>query len=535
MMKQDLIIYYSNAQFLQKSLPGEKKTFAEIVRLAKNREFFSHIRRYENVVFYCPGFTSFPKPFLTAMICKLLSTGRSVWRDLDGREQKITWLTLLGLAAIFLYEYLSFGKFLDGIEHQVTALMKQERLVSQREGQPLYLRCDVSYGEIAGGSLGHIAGVANNLEKLGGGLLFATTDRIPMVHQDIVQHLIRGPVRYANVQDVARVAFNRVVYTELKKLADNKDISFIYQRSALNAYAGIRYALENKIPFVLEYNGSEVWISNHWGSRKLSTYHVSKAIENLNFMKADLITCVSAPLKQQLVDKGISADKIIVNPNCVDTEIYTPAIDGSQMRGKYNIAEGTVIVGFIGTFGAWHGTEILTEAYAKFLEKYQGPKDNRLMLIGDGVRMPAVKKIIRQFDISEKCILTGIVPQNEGRFYLAACDILVIPTVKNPDGSPFFGSPTKMFEYMAMGKAIIASNMDQMAEVLQDNETALLSVPGDADSVASAIARLVDDEKLRKRLGENARVEAVAKYTWEKHVQKIVEALQQRLCPSEAG
>jgi len=534
-MKQDLIIYYSNEQLAKEGLSGEKKPFAEIVRLAKSREFFSHIRRYRDVMFYCPGFTSFPKPFLTAAICRLLSTGHSVWIDLDGREQRITWLALLRLAAIFLYEHLFYRNFLNGIEKQVTALMKQNRLVSKRKGQPLYLRCDVSYGFIAGGSLGHIAGVVNNLAKLGGdGLLFATTDRIPMVHPDIVQHLIRGPMRYANVQDVARVAFNHVVYTELKKLADNRDISFIYQRSALNAYAGVQYALENRIPFVLEYNGSEVWISNHWGSRQLKTVHVSKAIENLTFMKADLITCVSAPLKQQLVDMGISADKIIVNPNCVDVEIYNPAIDGNQVRKKFDIADETVVIGFIGTFGAWHGTEILTEAYANFLQKYQGKKDTRLMLVGDGIRMSAVKNIIRQCNLSEKCILTGIVPQKEGPFYLAAADILVTPQVPNADGTPFIGSPTKMFEYMAMGKAIIASDMDQMAEILTDNETALLSVPGDADSVASAISILVDDEKLRKRLGENARAEVVANYTWEKHVKKIVEALQQRLCLSEA-
>ena len=90
-----------------------------------------------------------------------------------------------------------------------------------------------------------------------------------------------------------------------------------------------------------------------------------------------------------------------------------------------------------------------------------------------------------------------------------------------------------MFEYMAMGKAIIASNMDQMAEVLEDHETALLSIPGSASSVAEAIEELVLDEKLRQTLGNKARAEVVAHYTWEKHVKKITAALKQRLCANE--
>jgi glycosyltransferase involved in cell wall biosynthesis len=111
---------------------------------------------------------------------------------------------------------------------------------------------------------------------------------------------------------------------------------------------------------------------------------------------------------------------------------------------------------------------------------------------------------------------------------LAACDILVSPQVRNKDGTPFFGSPTKLFEYMAMGKAIAASNLDQMGEILQHEKTALLYEPGDTEALQRVLVRLMTDKDLCRTLGENAHQEVLQKYTWRLHTQKIIEALKQR-------
>jgi glycosyltransferase involved in cell wall biosynthesis len=93
------------------------------------------------------------------------------------------------------------------------------------------------------------------------------------------------------------------------------------------------------------------------------------------------------------------------------------------------------------------------------------------------------------------------VPQEEGPAYLAACDVLVATHVPNPDGSKFFGSPTKLFEYMATGRGIVASRLGQIAEVLEHGRTALLTEPGSPDALAEALARMVHDERLRAELG----------------------------------
>ena len=95
----------------------------------------------------------------------------------------------------------------------------------------------------------------------------------------------------------------------------------------------------------------------------------------------------------------------------------------------------------------------------------------------------------------------------------------------NKDKSPFFGSPTKLFEYMAMGKAIIASNLNQIGEVL-GQDCAYLVKPGNSEELSKAMEKIIEDKKLRIYLGESARKKVSAEYTWEKHVEKILNRLE---------
>jgi glycosyltransferase involved in cell wall biosynthesis len=281
------------------------------------------------------------------------------------------------------------------------------------------------------------------------------------------------------------------------------------------------------VPFVLEYNGSEIWIQQHWG-KPLKYEKLSERVEFLNLKAADMVVVVSQPMKDELVMRGIDAEKILVNPNGVDPDCYSPNVDGAHIRSQYNL-NGKTVIGFIGTFGKWHGAEILAEAFGKLLDEYPEYQGRvKLFMIGDGITMPLVKENIKEFNMSENCILTGLIPQEEGPKYLAACDVLVASHIPNRDGTPFFGSPTKLFEYMAMGKGIVASNLDQIGEVLKHDYTAWLVKPGDVESLMDGLKILIDDEHRRDRLGKAARQAVVAKYTWKEHTRKIIDKLKER-------
>jgi glycosyltransferase involved in cell wall biosynthesis len=300
----------------------------------------------------------------------------------------------------------------------------------------------------------------------------------------------------------------------------------------LNNYTGLRLAKFYKVPFVLEYNGSELWVTRYWG-RRLKYEPLAERIEGLNLLAANVVVVVSRALEQQLIAKGVEKEKILVNPNGVDSNRYSPRIDGEGIRRRYGL-DGKIVLGFIGTFGQWHGAEVLAEAYGLLLKTHpQYARHIRLLMIGDGVMMAEVKRRLAKSGAEAATILTGLIPQEQGPEHLAACDILVSPHVPNSDGTPFFGSPTKLFEYMAMGKGIVASDLDQIGEVLSHDMTALLVKPADAKSLCEGMLLLIEDKARRERLGEHARIDVVSRFTWEAHTRRIIEKLAER-CRSAA-
>jgi len=280
------------------------------------------------------------------------------------------------------------------------------------------------------------------------------------------------------------------------------------------------------VPFVLEYNGSEIWMSRHWGT-PLEHEALSARIEHANLTVADLIVVVSLAMRDELVGRGVPARKILVNPNGVEPDRYSPAVDGTAVRRAHGL-EGKTVIGFIGTFGPWHGAEVLARAFGRLIAMAPAYRSSvRLLMIGDGVRMDEVTRALEEGDVGDMAVLTGVVPQEEGPQYLAACDILASPHVPNADGTPFFGSPTKLFEYMAMAKGIVASDLDQIGEILEHGRAAKMVVPGDVDSLANGLRALVEDPETRAALGAEARRLAVQRHTWRAHTERIVDALRQ--------
>jgi glycosyltransferase involved in cell wall biosynthesis len=268
-----------------------------------------------------------------------------------------------------------------------------------------------------------------------------------------------------------------------------------------------------------------VWVARHWG-RPLRYETLSARIERLNLRASHLVSVVSRPLADEVQAQGVDARRVLVNPNGVDPDRYRPDLDGTAVRERYGLT-GRTVVGFIGTFGPWHGAEVLAEAFVRLLQSRPDYRNQvRLLWIGDGVTLPRVRRIVEDGGVADACAFTGLVPQAGGPAHLAACDVFASPHVPNADGSPFFGSPTKLFEYMAMGRGIVASALDQIADVLSDGRTALLVPAGDAGALAVALERLVDERALRAGMGAAAREVALERYTWREHVRRTIEALE---------
>jgi glycosyltransferase involved in cell wall biosynthesis len=294
--------------------------------------------------------------------------------------------------------------------------------------------------------------------------------------------------------------------------------SFIYQRSSRFTSAGVEATLRTGRPLFLEFNGSEVWVGRYWD--RVDMLELLERFERLNLEAAARIFVVSEVERRSLLRAGVAEDKIVVNPNGVDAEMFRPDVGGASVREQLGIEPGETLVGFIGTFGPWHGVLVLAHAIALM------PADARIrfLLVGAGSLRDEAAAIIREGGAEERAIFTGVVGHERVPAMLDACDILVSPHIPLEDGSEFFGSPTKLFEYMAMGKAIVASRLGQIADVLADEETALLVEPADARALSEAVLRLARSPELRTKLGSAARREAMAHHTWAHNAARVLDA-----------
>jgi glycosyltransferase involved in cell wall biosynthesis len=386
-----------------------------------------------------------------------------------------------------------------------------------------YLRTDHWFGIKAGGSVTHVAGVANGLHNLGIPVFLISSDRLELIASDIQVLVIQPRPSLRNFQGTAEMAYNEQLVEASSKILDARKPTIIYQRYSPYNYTGAHLATRLGLPFVLEYNGSEVWMAKHWGTG-IGFSKWAEAIELADLRAADAVVVVSQALKDELIARSIPASKILVNPNGVDTTRFNPEVvhDQSQILRKKLGLEKKTVAGFIATFGLWHGAEVLAGAIGPVMKNNPGV---HFLFIGDGPTARATRQIINDNNLTNSATFTGMIPEEDAAVYLGACDLFVCPQIPNPDGTPFFGSPTKLFEYMAMQKGIIASRLDQIADVLQDGNTALLVTPGSVDELVDAILKLAGDPEESARLGLNARQEVSAQYTWKAHTQRILDHL----------
>ena len=172
-------------------------------------------------------------------------------------------------------------------------------------------------------------------------------------------------------------------------------------------------------------------------------------------------------------------------------------------------------IAYAGHLYAWKGVDVLLEAIARL------PEVRGLIVGGHGQEpdLARLRALAKELRIEDRVTFTGYLPPSAVASQLARADIVALP---NPASaiSTHSTSPLKLFEYMAAGKAIVASRLPSLGEVLTDEVNALLVTPGDADALAGGIRRLVNDPALRARLGGAAR-DAVAEYSWDRRAERL--------------
>jgi glycosyltransferase involved in cell wall biosynthesis len=403
-------------------------------------------------------------------------------------------------------------------------------------GTGVYLRNDFWARAQSGGSYGHTCYVAKELAAICDQFLCLVSQRFALLDELAVQQIVLDPPGTL-LSENEMLAATRHYVRVLRPLFELLRPSFTYERLCLGNYAGSMLSQEFRVPHVIEYNGSEISMLKSFSGSRYIYEDVYLAAEDLAFDQATIISVVSEPIKEKLVERGVDEAKILVNPNGVDVTAYAPpdAAERASIRAELDFAPSDVIVGFTGTFGGWHGIDVLAEAIPRIAVRAANVK---FLLIGDGGLRHLIDRAVQQHGLEARVTRTGRVPQTSGARLLRACDLFVSPHSAHMVDSRFFGSPTKIFEYMAMGGAIVASDLEQIGEVLSpalrladlkasstrvSNQRAVLCTPGDIDEFVEAVCLLSERRDLCPPLGANARRAAATDYSWTRHVGRLVE------------
>jgi glycosyltransferase involved in cell wall biosynthesis len=409
----------------------------------------------------------------------------------------------------------------------------------------LYLKPTLTFGMPVGGSVGHVAGVVNGLSRRGIRVTLMTSSPQPLVDDDVVQVNVEPSFLPAYPHEINFHRYSRIFGRAAVESVRHSRPDFLYARYTLNDLSGVCLRRRFGLPLVLEFNGSEVWAQEHWG-RRLQFEGTALRIETANLCAADLVVVVSEAVRKQAVEAGAREERVLVFPNCVDPGVFDPARFDAEsrraVRGRLGIPDAADVFTFVGTFGQWHGTDVLASAIRRLLDSDQpwlSSRNLHFLFVGDGQLAPRAREILGR-DLGRPFVtLAGYRPQAETPALLAASDVLLSPHVPNADGTPFFGSPTKLFEYMAMARPIVASDLDQIGHILRgwrpgapepdsprDEAAAILVEPGDVTSLVEGIRRAAAlAEPERREMGARARRLVLSSYTWDRNVLAVVERL----------
>ncbi len=424
---------------------------------------------------------------------------------------------------------------------RMEAAQRPMTTVAEKSNVILYLDANLSSGIAAGGSVGHIKGVIEGFSEKGFNIDYAACKSSPSVLTGVHWLEVDPPEMYGFPLEINCYVFNEDYEKCVRAYVKDNVVSFIYQRMSTHNFTGAQLRDELGIPLVLEFNGSEVWVAENWGER-LRLHDLALRAESISLRNADIVVTVSKALGDQLAAAGVSPERIVVYPNCINPLIFDPSrfsrVETSALRQRLGVEPNATLATFIGTFGMWHGVDFLARAVRRLVvEDREWLERHKLhfLLVGDGLKMPEVRALLAVDPFSKFVTLTGLVTQVDAPLYLAASDIFLSPHMPNPDGTPFFGSPTKLFEYMAMAKPIVASDLDQIGEVLKGtylNETpssdkpfGQLFTPADETGFIDALKQVVADPESSTRMAECARAAALRSYTWERHVDAILQRM----------
>jgi glycosyltransferase involved in cell wall biosynthesis len=311
------------------------------------------------------------------------------------------------------------------------------------------------------------------------------------------------------VYELMEIAYNVRAYRRLRRAYLETSPDFVYERYSLYLLAGAILSRRHRVPLILEINSPLAFERAQFGG--LGLKRLANFLEAWTWRQAAHVLPVTGVLGGIVGRSGVKPDRMTIVQNGINPDEFTGAQDRETAKAKLGLT-GRTVLGFTGFMRSWHGLDAVIE----FLAQAETPQALHLLLVGDGPARPDLERQVQSRNLQTRVTFAGLVGREAIAGIIASFDIALQPRAVE------YASPLKLFEYMALGKAIVAPGQPNIREVLTDRKDALLFDPQRPGEMEAAIRLLASDGALRERLGKAARqtIEQGG-FTWPSNAKRI--------------
>lgn len=310
-----------------------------------------------------------------------------------------------------------------------------------------------------------------------------------------------------------QLGYNAVGFWLLSRQIRRHRPQLIYERYSLYSFSGVLAAKLFRIPIVLEVNSPLALEEKAEGQP--SFHLLARWTETRITHAATAVVAVSGVLRDILVHQGTPPEHVLVLPNGISPERFKPIPPETELASSLGVG-GRAVIGFVGWFRAWHGLEMLIDAFAA--SGVAGRAS--LLLIGDGPAMASIRSRVAEAGLADSVVMPGPVPHAETPRYIALFDIAVQPAANE------YCCPMKIIEYLAMGKPVIAPAQPNILELVEPGREAIVFTPGDTASLSEALRRAVSASGELEKLSQAAAT-AVSRrgFLWTCNARRVIETV----------
>ncbi|MER2512763.1 MAG: glycosyltransferase family 4 protein [Nitrosomonas ureae] len=316
--------------------------------------------------------------------------------------------------------------------------------------------------------------------------------------------------------ELLELSYSIVAYFSLERAYRIHDPDIIYERYNLYLLAGCWLHRRHRLPYFLEVNAP--LYEERASYDGIALKHIAKWTQHTAWRAADRVLPVTYVLADQIEAAGVPEERITVIPNGINIQRFLLPARQNTIKKHLGLADKFVL-GFTGFIREWHGLDTVVELIAA-----EDKLNLHLLIVGEGPGRVALAAHAQRLGVTDQLTFTGVVDHETIADYILSFDIALQPSVTS------YASPLKLFEYMALGRPVVAPKSPNIEEILTDGENAILFPPEDKILFRAAIQRLCVDRELREKIGGAARrLIDERRLTWDYNAERLERMFEQAL------